>query len=479
MTSREIRQAFLEYFAQRDHRVVPSSPLVLPNDPTLLFANAGMNQFKDVFTGRDRRDYVRGATSQKCMRISGKHNDLEMVGRTPRHHTFFEMLGNFSFGDYFKRDAIRWAWDLMTATYALPADRLWVSVFGGSDVAPADEEAFAIWNEEIGVPRERILRLDEKDNFWRMGDTGPCGPSSELHYDLGEDLTSVAGECNPATDERRFIEVWNLVFMQFDQQQDGSVVPLPKPSIDTGMGLERITAVLQGVRSNYETDLFAAILEAAAGRAGCRVGEDADRDFSLRVIADHARALSFLVADGVVPSNDKRGYALRRVVRRAIRHGRRLGISEPFLHDITPAVIDDLGEIYPELVAAREAILEVGRREEERFAETLSTSLQLLDGALADAPEEGGEAVLSGAELFRLYDTFGLPLDLARDIAEERGVRLDEEGFEAEMAKQRARAQASWKGGRKEEAAGAYGDLLGKVRTSFEGYATTVIEDAP
>ncbi len=479
MTSREIRQAFLDYFAERDHRIVPSSPLVLPNDPTLLFANAGMNQFKDVFTGRDRRDYVRAATSQKCMRISGKHNDLEMVGRTPRHHTFFEMLGNFSFGDYFKQDAIGWAWDLMTTTYRLPADRLWVSVFGGSDVAPADEEAFAIWNDEIGVPRDRILRLDEKDNFWRMGETGPCGPSSELHYDLGEDLTSVDGECNPATDERRFIEVWNLVFMQFDQRADGATVELPKPSIDTGMGLERITAVLQGVRSNYETDLFVPILDAAARRAGCRVGENDHSDFSLRVIADHARALCFLVADGVVPSNDKRGYALRRVLRRAIRHGRRLGIEDPFLQDVTPAVIDDLGEIYPELVAAREAILEVGRREEERFAETITTGLQLLEEAFADAPEEGGTPVLPGTELFRLYDTFGLPLDLARDIAEERGVRLDEEGFEAEMAKQRSRAQASWKGAAKRDASGAFADLAGKVRTSFEGYEATILEDAP
>jgi len=482
MTSREIRQAFLDFFAERGHRVVPSSPLVLPNDPTLLFANAGMNQFKDVFTGREHRDYVRAASSQKCMRISGKHNDLEMVGRTPRHHTFFEMLGNFSFGDYFKREAIGWAWELMTKVYGLPAERLWVSVFCGSDAAPADDEAFAIWRDEVGVPAERILRLDEKENFWRMGDTGPCGPCSELHYDLGEDLTSVEGESTPANDERRYIEVWNLVFMQFEQHADG-MVPLPKPSIDTGMGLERITSVMQGVRSNYETDLFVPILEAAAHRAGCRVGEDDDKDFSLRVIADHSRALCFLVADGVVPANDKRGYGLRRVLRRAIRHGRRLGIESPFLQDVTPAVIDSLGEVYPEIVAAREAILEVGRREEERFAETLSTGLQLLDEAFAGvgAGSGGGEGaiVLPGSELFRLYDTFGLPLDLARDIAEERGVTLDEAGFEAEMAKQRTRAQASWKGGRREEVAEVYRDLAGKARTVFEGYTTTETEDVP
>jgi alanyl-tRNA synthetase len=478
MTSREIRKTFLEFFAERDHRVVPSSPLVLPNDPTLLFANAGMNQFKDVFTGRERRDYTRAASSQKCLRISGKHNDLEMVGRTPRHHTFFEMLGNFSFGDYFKREAIAWGWELLTEVYGLPADRLWVSVFGGSEAAPADEEAFAIWKDEVGVPPERILRLDEKENFWRMGDTGPCGPSSELHYDLGDDLTSVEGESTPANDERRFIEVWNLVFMQFEQRDDGRV-PLPKPSIDTGMGLERITAVLQGVRSNYETDLFLPILEAAAHRAGCRVGDDDDKDFSLRVIADHSRALCFLVADGVVPANDKRGYGLRRVIRRAIRHGRRLGVEGPFLQDVTPTVIDGLGDVYPEIVAAREAILEVGRREEERFADTLSTGLQLLDEAFNEAGGEGGETVLPGTELFRLYDTFGLPLDLARDIAEERGVTLDEEGFEAEMAKQRARAQASWKGGRREEVAEVYRDLAEKSRTVFEGYTTTETEDVP
>ena len=477
MTSREIRRAFLRYFEEHGHRVVPSSPLVLPADPTLLFANAGMNQFKDVFTGRERRDYVRAASSQKCLRVSGKHNDLEMVGRTPRHHTFFEMLGNFSFGDYFKADAISFAWELVTRVLGIPPERLWVTVFGGSEAVGPDEEAFALWVERAGVSPDRILRLGEKDNFWRMGDTGPCGPCSEIHYDLGEDLTSVAGPSNPDTDARRYVEIWNLVFMQFDQRPDGALLPLPAPSIDTGMGLERITAVLQGTRSNYDTDLFLPIIEAAARRAGVRPGADPERDFSLRVIADHARALCFLVADGVTPANDKRGYVMRRVLRRAIRHGRKLGMVEPFLHEVTPAVLATLGDVYPELVAARDAILEIGRREEQRFADTLATGIELMEQSVGALP--AGERVLPGAELFRLYDTFGLPLDLARDIAQERGVRLDEEGFETEMAKQRARAQASWKGGAQAESRALWADLAGTVRTPFVGYDRTELDGVP
>ncbi len=473
MTSREVRRAFLDFFAARGHRVVPSSPLVLPNDPTLLFANAGMNQFKDVFTERERRDYVRAASAQKCIRVSGKHNDLEQVGVTPRHHTFFEMLGNFSFGDYFKREAIAWAWELVTVDLAVPKERLWVTVFGGSDAVGRDEDAERIWRETGGVPRERILRLGEKENFWRMGETGPCGPCSEIHYDLGEDLTSVPGPSTPGTDERRFVEIWNLVFMQFDQREDGSLAPLPAPSIDTGMGLERMTAVVQGRRSNYDTDLFVPILEAAAGRAGARYGERPDADVSLRVIADHSRAVAFLVADGVVPANDKRGYVLRRILRRAIRHGRKLGIREPFLEDVVPVVIDGLGEVYPELVAAREAALEVCRREEERFAETLSTGLELLDEAIRGL---GGDKVVPGREIFRLYDTFGLPLDLARDVAEERGVELDLRGFEAELEKQRARAQASWKKAERVESNTIWAPLVGKMRIRFVGHETTRYE---
>jgi alanyl-tRNA synthetase len=468
MTSHEIRKAFLEFFESRGHRIVPSSPLILPRDPTLLFANAGMNQFKDVFTGREHRDYRRAASSQKCLRVSGKHNDLEQVGRTPRHHTFFEMLGNFSFGDYFKAEAIEWAWDLVTNTWSVPQERLWVTVFGGTPDVPADEEAFSLWKDRIGVPEDRILRLGEKDNFWRMGDTGPCGPCSEIHFDLGEDLRSVEGVSDPETDTRRFVEIWNLVFMQFDQKDDGSLEPLPAPSIDTGMGLERITAVLQGKRSNYETDLFLPILDAAAVRAGTRYGREPDADTSLRVIADHVRALCFLVADGVVPANDKRGYVLRRVLRRAIRHGRKLGIEEPFLHEVSPVVLEQLGETYPELLAAKEAVLEVGRREEERFADTLAAGLTLLDQSIQTIPE--GSRTLPGAELFRLYDTFGLPLDLAQDVAEERGVALDLGGFEEQLARQRARAQASWRGSKSTDVAGDWLDVGQRFRTVFEGY---------
>ncbi|HEX4823172.1 MAG TPA: alanine--tRNA ligase [Candidatus Polarisedimenticolaceae bacterium] len=474
MTSLEIRRAFLEFFAARGHRIVPSSPLVLPKDPTLLFANAGMNQFKDVFTGKEKREYVRATSSQKCLRVSGKHNDLEQVGRTPRHHTFFEMLGNFSFGDYFKKEAISFAWDLITKVYGVPADRLWVTVFAGTEQVPGDDEALAIWRDVVGVDPSRILRLGEKDNFWRMGDTGPCGPCSEIHYDLGADLTSVAGVSNPDTDTRRYIEIWNLVFMQFEQHADGRLEPLPAPSIDTGMGLERITSVLQGKRSNYDTDLFQPILHAAARASGRTYGEDDAADVSMRVIADHIRAHCFLVADGVVPANDKRGYVLRRVLRRAIRHGRKLGIQGPFLHGVAPAVIETLGEVYPEIVGAMPAILEVARREEERFGETVAAGLTLLDEALAKM--KGEARVLPGADLFRLYDTFGLPLDLAQDVAEERGITLDMPGFEAELGKQRQRAQASWKGGKKEEAAGAWHELAGRYRTVFEGFRVPALE---
>jgi alanyl-tRNA synthetase len=478
MNSREARQTFLEFFAQRDHRVVPSSPLVLPGDPTLLFANAGMNQFKDVFTGKERRDYTRAASSQKCLRVSGKHNDLEMVGFTARHQTLFEMLGNFSFGDYFKREAIAYAWELLTRVYAIPEDRLWVTVFGGSETVPPDDEALALWRDEIGVPAGRILRRGEQDNFWRMGEVGPCGPCSEIHYDLGADLASGGADSTPATDERRYVEIWNLVFMQYVSQANGRLVPLPAPSIDTGMGLERLVSVLQGRRSNYDTDLFAPVLAAAARRAGVEYGRDERRDVSLRVIADHARALCFLVADGVIPANDKRGYVLRRLVRRAIRHGRKLGIGEPFLHEITPAVIDSLGRVYPELLAARQAILEVGRLEEERFSETLAAGLETLERKFEELAREPAPARLPGAELFRLYDTYGFPIELARDIARERGVELDEAGFEEAMERQRARARASWRGG--EDALGsvaAYRELaVPPIR--FRGYESTVVEGA-
>ncbi len=479
MNSRQIRQEFLDFFSSRGHREVASSPLILPNDPTLLFANAGMNQFKDVFTGREHREYTRAASSQKCLRVSGKHNDLEMVGRTPRHHTFFEMLGNFSFGDYFKEDAIKLAWELVTQVYGVDKDRLWVSVFGGSERVGADEEAETLWKDAVGFPAERILRLGESENFWRMGDTGPCGPCSEIHYDLGEAFTSVQGPSTPETDDNRFLEIWNLVFMQFDQKDENTLEPLPSPSIDTGMGLERIASVIQGKFTNYDTDLFMPILEAAAKRAGTTYGTDPEKDFSMRVIADHARALCFLVADGVAPANDRRGYVLRRLLRRAIRHGRKLGIDGPFLEAVTPVVLDGLSDVYPELLAARDAIVEIGRREEQQFAETLSTGLGMLETALADLGTDGADQrVLGGKELFRLYDTFGFPLDLARDIAEERGVRLDEEGFESEMAGQRKRAQASFKAGGSTDDPSSYAPLAARFTTSFEGYSRTRVDGA-
>ncbi len=474
MTSLEIRRSFLGFFERRGHRVVPSAPLVLPNDPTLLFANAGMNQFKEVFTGRERREYVRASSSQKCLRVSGKHNDLEQVGRTPRHHTFFEMLGNFSFGDYFKEDAIAWSWELLTEAWKIPTERLWVTVFDGTSSVPGDDEALSIWRDTVGVDPSRILRLGEKDNFWRMGDTGPCGPCSEIHYDLGADLTSVSGASTPETDSTRYIEIWNLVFMQFDQEADGSLSPLPAPSIDTGMGLERITSVLQGKRSNYDTDLFQPILSAISRRAAVVYGSSPEADTSMRVIADHVRALCFLVADGVVPANDKRGYVLRRVLRRAIRHGRKLAIEGAFLHDVAPVVIETLGEVYPEIVGAQPAILEIARREEERFGETVSAGLTLLDDAIAKLPQ--GSKTLTGKDLFRLYDTFGLPLDLAQDVAEERGLTLDTRGFEAELAGQRARAQASWKGARKDDAKGVWHELAAHHRTIFQGFRTATLD---
>jgi alanyl-tRNA synthetase len=474
MTSLETRRAFLDFFAQRGHRVVSSSPLVLPNDPTLLFANAGMNQFKDVFTGREKREYVRAASSQKCLRVSGKHNDLEQVGRTPRHHTFFEMLGNFSFGDYFKKDAIAWSWELLTEVYGVPRERLWVTVFDGTPAVPGDEDALAIWRDAIGVDPARILRLGEKENFWRMGDTGPCGPCSEIHFDLGADLTSVTGNSTPENDARRYVEIWNLVFMQFDQKADGALLPLPAPSIDTGMGLERISSVLQGKRSNYDTDLFLPILNAIARRARASYGGSEGADTSMRVIADHVRALCFLVADGVVPANDKRGYVLRRVLRRAIRHGRKLGLTGPFLDGIAPIVIETLGEVYPEIVGAQPAIVEIARREEERFGETVAAGLTLLDESIRAIPK--GSSMIAGSELFRLYDTFGLPLDLAQDIAEERGVTLDMPEFEVALGRQRARAQASWRGAKQEEAKGAWHELASHHRTSFDGFRTARLD---
>ena len=430
LSSNELRQAFLDFFADRDHEVVASSPLVPGNDPTLLFTNAGMVQFKDVFLGDDKRAYNRAATSQRCVRAGGKHNDLENVGYTTRHHTFFEMLGNFSFGDYFKREGIKYAWEFLTETLALPAERLWVTVFTD------DDEAADIWLNEIKVAPERFSRMGEKDNFWAMGDTGPCGPCSEIFYDHGPDVEG-GPPGSPDEDGDRYVEVWNLVFMQFDRSADGTMTPLPKPSVDTGMGLERIAAVMQGVHSNYKIDLFANLIEAIAKTLGVKN----DGSSSLNVIADHIRACAFLIVDGVLPGNEGRGYVLRRIIRRAIRHGKKLGTDDAFFYKLVAPLAKEMGEAYPELRKAQGHVEKVLKREELRFAETLDQGMAILESAIGalDGNEIPGEIV------FKLYDTYGFPLDLTADIARERGLSIDEKGFDAAMAKQRDRARAASK----------------------------------
>ncbi|MCB8888936.1 alanine--tRNA ligase [Vreelandella malpeensis] len=427
MKSAEIRQAFLSYFEEHGHTVVPSSSLVPGNDPTLLFTNAGMVPFKDVFLGRDPRPYVRATSAQRCVRAGGKHNDLDNVGYTARHHTFFEMLGNFSFGDYFKRDAIRFAWTFLTETLGLPKEKLWVTVH------ISDDEAERIWKDEVGIDPERFSRLDE-DNFWQMGDTGPCGPSSEIFFDHGADVWG-GPPGSPEEDGDRYIEIWNLVFMQFDRDAEGNLNPLPKPSIDTGMGLERVAAVMQGVHSNYEIDLFQNLLAAAAKATG---HDDLEAP-SLRVIADHIRSCAFLIADGVLPSNEGRGYVLRRIIRRAVRHGHKLGATGTFFHALVEALDQEMGDAYPELRQAREQIARVLLKEEEQFARTLDHGMGLLDEALTSL--EGD--TLAGETVFKLYDTYGFPFDLTADVCRERGVKLDEAGFQQALEAQRERARAA------------------------------------
>ncbi|MCA1773319.1 MAG: alanine--tRNA ligase [Halomonas sp.] len=427
MKSAEIRQAFLSFFEEQGHTIVPTSSLVPGNDPTLLFTNAGMVPFKDVFLGRDPRPYVRATSAQRCVRAGGKHNDLDNVGYTARHHTFFEMLGNFSFGDYFKRDAIRFAWTFLTETLGLPKDKLWVTVH------ISDDEAERIWKDEIGIDPERFSKLDE-DNFWQMGDTGPCGPSSEIFFDHGPEVWG-GPPGSPEEDGDRYIEIWNLVFMQFDRDAEGTLNPLPKPSIDTGMGLERVAAVMQGVHSNYEIDLFQNLLKAAASATGY-----ADTTApSLRVIADHIRSCAFLIADDVLPSNEGRGYVLRRIIRRAIRHGHKLGATEPFFHKLVDALDAEMGDAYPELRSARDQIARVLLKEEEQFARTLDHGMGLLNAALDDLRGD----VLPGETVFKLYDTYGFPYDLTADVCREREVTLDEGGFQRELEAQRERARAA------------------------------------
>ncbi|MBK5965889.1 alanine--tRNA ligase [Thiocystis minor] len=428
MTSAELRASFLDYFAQRQHERVASSPLVPANDPTLLFTNAGMVQFKEVFLGRERRAYTRAVSSQRCVRAGGKHNDLENVGYTARHHTFFEMLGNFSFGDYFKREAIGFAWDYLTRELTLPPEKLWITVF------TEDDEAAAIWLNEIGIDPARFSRCGAKDNFWSMGETGPCGPCSEIFYDHGPEIPG-GPPGSPDAEGDRYVEIWNLVFMQFNRDADGNLTPLPRPSVDTGMGLERLAAVMQGIHSNYEIDLFRRLIDAAAQVTAC-----ADRaDKSLRVIADHIRSAAFLIVDGVTPGNEGRGYVLRRIMRRAIRHGYRLGCAEPFFHRLVAPLVREMGAAYPELLTSQAQVERIVLLEEERFAETLEHGMRILDEAIAGLADDR----IPGATVFKLYDTFGFPTDLTADIARERSLSLDMEGFDAAMGQQKERARAA------------------------------------
>jgi alanyl-tRNA synthetase len=473
LTGSEIRRKFLDFFVQKGHKEVHSSSLVPANDPTLLFTNAGMNQFKDVFLGLEKRDYARATTSQKCVRAGGKHNDLENVGFTNRHHTFFEMLGNFSFGDYFKKDAIAYAWELITSKewFGIDEEKLYVTIFNGEGGVPRDAEAYDLWAAQ-GVPKDRIFEMGLKDNFWQMGDTGPCGPCSEIHYDMGVAASDQGhSDCKFPCDCGRYVEIWNLVFMQFDRDASGKLNPLPKPSIDTGMGLERVTAVLQGVISNYDTDLFTPLIKRAAELTGTSLTKELQKEAkaksaaSLRVIADHSRAATFLISDGVLPSNEGRGYVLRKVIRRAITHGRLLGQTKPFLHEMVFAVRDLMQDAYPELNDSAERVSKAIQIEETRFAHTLDVGLGKLEEQLKNSKER-----LAGAEAFKLYDTFGMPLDFMQDAARDQGVAFDQAGFDHAMEEQKTRARASWKGGVKQTANPAYQQL---PKSLFEGYRQT------
>ena len=452
MLTAKLRQAFLDYFHQHDHTVVASSPLVPKDDPTLLFTNAGMVQFKDVFLGKDSRDYVRAASSQRCVRAGGKHNDLENVGFTARHHTFFEMLGNFSFGDYFKREAIYFAWEFITKVLGLPPERLWVTVY------EQDDEAADLWLKDVGINKTRFSRCGEKDNFWAMGDTGPCGPCSEIFYDHGP---AIAGgpPGSPGADGDRYIEIWNLVFMQFNRDQQGKLTSLPKPSVDTGMGLERIAAVMQGVHNNYAIDIFKNIIHATANLLSVQDIEDK----SLKVIADHLRACSFLVADGVLPSNEGRGYVLRRIMRRAIRHGYKLGATDPFFHKLVPSLVTEMGAVYPEIKTATSHIMHIIQQEEMQFAETLDNGLKVFNRIVDTASNK----IIPGVDVFKLYDTYGFPVDLTADIAREKNMTLDMAGFEQSMQEQRARARCA------SQFAVNLASINTDQQTTFQGYEQT------
>ena len=465
MESIKVRQLFLDFFRAKGHEVLPSSPLLPKDDPTLLFTNAGMVQFKSTFLGEEVRPYKRAATAQKCLRAGGKHNDLENVGRTARHHTFFEMLGNFSFGDYFKKEASAWAWEFLTEWVSLPADKLYITVY------EKDDEAAEIWEKEVGIRREMIFRLGEKDNFWQMGDTGPCGPCSEILIDQGPEMGCGREDCRVGCDCDRYLEIWNLVFMQYNRDASGTLTPLPRPSIDTGMGLERLCAVLQGKKNNFDTDLFAPIFKYVEDISGKKYGADHGTDVSMRVIADHIRAAAFVLSEGLNPSNEGRGYVLRRIIRRAARHGFMLGIEDPFLYKILDAVYDMMSGPYPEILEGTAHSKKILKLEEERFAHTLASGLSILDKLMAEV-RSSGKDTLPGNELFKLYDTFGFPLDLAEDIAGDNGLKIDHKGFREEMDLQKTRARASWVGA-EEEIAGVYRKVKEMLPpTEFVGYDT-------
>ena len=464
MTANEIREKFLKFFEGHGHTIVPSSSLIPKDDPTLLFTNSGMVQFKNCFLGLEDRGYSRAASSQKSVRAGGKHNDLENVGYTARHHTFFEMLGNFSFGDYFKKESIAWGWEFLTVNMGLPKDKLWITIYKD------DDEAFEIWNKQMGVPAERIVRMGMESNFWMMGETGPCGPCSEILYDQGPSVGCGRPECSVECDCDRHLEIWNHVFTQFDRDQDGNFQPLPKPNIDTGMGLERLAAIVQGVQSNYDTDLFTPIIAGIAGIAGRAYGANAEADVSMRVIADHGRAVTFLIGDGVLPSNEGRGYVLRRILRRAARHGKLLGIDRPFLPEVVSLVVTVMQEAYPDLIDKESYIRKVVVNEEQRFIDTLDTGLRILGEEVALLKKEGRQ-VIPGDVVFKLYDTFGFPVDLTADIVRKDGLTLDMEGFEAAMEAQREKARESWKGSGEQAVADSYKKLSVRgVTTEFIGY---------
>jgi alanyl-tRNA synthetase len=465
MESKKIRQLFIDFFREKGHEAVPSSPLLPKDDPTLLFTNAGMVQFKTVFLGEETRPYKRAVTVQKCLRAGGKHNDLENVGRTARHHTFFEMLGNFSFGDYFKKEASEWAWEFLTEWVKLPADKLQITVY------EKDDEAADIWEKDLGVPAERIFRLGAKDNFWQMGDTGPCGPCSEILIDQGPELSCGKPDCRVGCDCDRYLEIWNLVFMQFNRDSAGELSPLPKPSIDTGMGIERLTAVVQGKVNNFDTDLFIPTIKYVEDISGKKYGVDSSVNVSMRVIADHIRAAAFVLSEGLMPSNEGTGYVLRRIIRRAARHGFMLGIEAPFLYKTLDTVYDIMSEPYPELSENTQMTKKVLKFEEERFAHTLSSGMSILD-KLMDETKSLGKDTISGSELFKLYDTYGFPLDLAQDIAEDNNLKVDHQGFNEEMELQKTRARASWVGA-EEEIPEVYKEVKNLSHsTEFFGYET-------